>query len=309
MENESAVTARGQRRTPRDRGDIRALVGSRFEFDSGFDFELRSVLPEGARMFGIGISQQSVIWADIVFLAYLTSAGTVGRYEVAYQTAALLGFALVAVNSVFPALAAELYANNDVEMLSTYYKAITKWITYMTIIAASGLVLFGKAYVNLLSSEFVSVVPALTVLAAARVIAVGTGPAGVLLMMVDKDRTELLNSATIAIVNLLLNFLLVTRYGMLGAAVASSLSLSIVNILRSFQIYYFLDIVPYDTEIFDHIWAVAAAIGVLFIVRLLGGATLFAAIVAAICSVSIFIISVMNIGFSRRDATLVRSLE
>lgn len=295
---------------------LSALLGiyalTRFDLislDSGFDFELRSIIPEGARMFGIGISQQSVVWADIVFLAYLTSAGTVGRYEVAYQTAALLGFALVAVNSVFPAIAAGLYNDNEIEQLSAYYKAITKWITYLTVIAASGLVLFGRAYVGLLSEEFVSIVPVLAVLAAARVVAVGTGPAGMLLMMADQERTELLNSAAVAIANLILNFVLVSRYGMFGAAIASSLSLSVVNIIRALQVRHYLSIAPYDREIFDHVWGVGAAIGGIAVVRLVGGLSLGVAVIAGIAGISIFILSILKNGLSERDMSLVHAVE
>lgn len=295
---------------------LSALLGiyalTRFDLislDSGFDFELRSIIPEGARMYGIGISQQSVVWADIVFLAYLTSAGTVGRYEVAYQTAALLGFALVAVNSVFPAIAAGLYHDDDIEQLSAYYKAITKWITYLTVIAASGLILFGRSYIGLLSEEFVSIVPALAVLAAGRVVAVGTGPAGMLLMMADKERTELLNSAVVAIANLILNFLLVRQYGMLGAAIASGLSLSVVNIIRALQVRHYLSIAPYDKEVFDHIWGVGAAIGGIAAVRLIGGSSLGVAVIAAIVGISIFILSIMWNGISERDMSLVNAVE
>ena len=72
-----------------------------------------------------------------------------------------------------------------------------------------------------------------------------SGPCGNVLTMKGWTWLNLINSLILAIVNFILNFMMIPRYGLLGAALATAFSLGLVNIMRYLEVAVFLKIAPY----------------------------------------------------------------
>ena len=66
--------------------------------------------------------------------------------------------------------------------------------------------------------------------------------------MIGKSRLIFLNIIIITILNVILNFILVTRYGIDGAAIATMISLILLNLLFLFQARHYTSIVPLRRE-------------------------------------------------------------
>ena len=71
-------------------------------------------------------------------------------------------------------------------------------------------------------------------------------------------------------ISLALNFLLVPRWGMIGAAVATSLTVSCQYLISLLIIYRLLHLWPYDRRYLKGILAALGTAGMLLIIRLLG---------------------------------------
>jgi O-antigen/teichoic acid export membrane protein len=72
------------------------------------------------------------------------------------------------------------------------------------------------------------------------------GPAGKLLAMCGKERLEFWNAALIGIMNLGLNISLIQKYSILGAALATGFSLSVLNLVRVIEIWHIYRITPHQ---------------------------------------------------------------
>jgi len=60
---------------------------------------------------------------------------------------------------------------------------------------------------------------------------------------------NLLNDSTMVAINFILNLLWISRWGMLGAALATSFSLSLVNILRALEVRVLFNIRSYPLNV------------------------------------------------------------
>ena len=68
---------------------------------------------------------------------------------------------------------------------------------------------------------------------------------GLMLTMTGHQKIELANSITFGGLNIFLNILLVQIYGILGVAIATGLSLSLINLARLLEVYYLFYLHPY----------------------------------------------------------------
>ena len=102
----------------------------------------------------------------------------------------------------------------------------------------------------------------LTILCAGQIINAATGPSGLMVLMSGHTLTNLFNNAFTFLMNLVLNFILIPKYGIAGAAIATSFSIVFVNIIRIIEVYYLIRIQPYGWSFFKPIFAGCIALGI-----------------------------------------------
>jgi len=59
-----------------------------------------------------------------------------------------------------------------------------------------------------------------------------------------------LKNTPMAMINIILNAILIPEYGILGAAIATGISITIINIIKVFEVKHLLGIIPYNKEYF-----------------------------------------------------------
>ena len=82
-------------------------------------------------------------------------------------------------------------------------------------------------------SDFVGAKTALTILAVGRLLDVSLGSSALILAMSGHQRIVAVTFAIVGLINVILNGLLIPRYGIEGAAVASSISLVAAKLFLS----------------------------------------------------------------------------
>jgi O-antigen/teichoic acid export membrane protein len=87
---------------------------------------------------------------------------------------------------------------------------------------------------------------ALIVLACGELVNASTGICGSIIDMTGQTKLKLINSVTWFISIVGLNVLLIPRWGVMGTAVATFVSISIVNILRALEVWFLYHIHPYN---------------------------------------------------------------
>lgn len=169
---------------------------------------------------------------DIVMLGLLRPSDEVGVYRVAVQIAMLSSFGLYAVNSVVAPRFATFYAQKNMAELQ---KTATRSAQLATIFNFSIILffaIFGKFFLRFIfGKEFVSGYTPLLILFLGQLVNCAVGSVGLLLNMTGHEKYNAGGIAFAAGINIILNLLLIPSLGANGAAIATSASMMIWNIL------------------------------------------------------------------------------
>lgn len=170
--------------------------------------------------------------ADILMLGWFRSAEEVGIYRVAASAVGLIGFGMAALTSMLAPHFARLYSEEDACGLQ---RTVTLGTRAMMALALPVFLVFTLAGAPLLTfafgEEFSSAYLPLVILSIGNLISVAVGAVGALLNMSGHERYTARGTLIAATVNLLLNSLLIPFWGVVGAALATSGSLALWNLL------------------------------------------------------------------------------
>jgi O-antigen/teichoic acid export membrane protein len=133
----------------------------------------------------------------------------------------------------------------------------------------------------------------------------GTGPVDVVLLMGGKSSWNLLNTLVAVTLNIVLNIVLIPRFGIVGAAVAWSASLLVNNLAPLVQVRRFLGLHPFGPAYPRVALAALASFGAIgLLVRLVAGTSLPAFVLSAALSSAVYV----GLLWSFRDALRLRVL-
>jgi O-antigen/teichoic acid export membrane protein len=283
-------------------------------FQGGFDgigevdFQPASILNLSIPMFLSNLGQYFTLWTDILVLGLFVPAAALGKYQIAYQTSLLLTFLLTALNSLFPSIAADLYDSGHYERLENIFESTTKWITYLTGFGYIFLIVYAKPILSLFGQAFTDASSALIIVATAQMVGATAGPVGFLLTMSEYERIELANAVSTAVLNVCLNFVLIQQYGIIGAALATAVSITTLNVLRIAEVRYFLGMTAYSGKYIFGLISLALATGVMLAVKqtTLSGIVLLA--VAGVTSAVVFLTTLWIVAVDEQDYILLEAV-
>ena len=167
----------------------------------------------------------------------------------ANRAAALTSFVLMGVNSISAPKFAALYEQGDLVTLGRIARNSAK---LMALAAAPFLLVcltFPAWIMGLFGAQFTAGGTILAVLAAGQYVNVVTGSVGFLLMMCGYEAAYRNNFVLCTVLSLLLNGLLVPRLGVLGAAIATAVTLATQNVIAAILVWRKLGVmtIPFVT--------------------------------------------------------------
>ena len=187
---------------------------------------------------------------DKLMLGYFTSSSIVGIYSIATLLATLVTFVLSSSNMIFSSIVSELFSQNNIDLLNKIYSLITKWLIILTLPIALNMIIFPKVILSFFGSEYIIASTTLIILVISQMINVFVGGNGQILSMCGYENILLINNSLMVIINILLNIILIPNYGMLGAAIATGVSIASINLIKVIQLKYYLNIFPYNRNYF-----------------------------------------------------------
>lgn len=192
------------------------------------------------------LSGFALLWTDTFLLGYFRTAEEVGVYRAAVQTALLLSLPLTALNAIFSPMIAALHHAGELDKLARLFKTTARWSLSLTAPGFLLVALYGQAILTLFGETFAQGQVPLLILAGAQLISAATGSVGFALIMSGRTISYLRGDFALVGVNLLLNLVLIPRWGALGAAWATGLSVAGVNLLRLWQVHRALGFHPFE---------------------------------------------------------------
>jgi len=184
-------------------------------------------------------------WTDKLMLGNMMGSEEVGIYFTAFKLSMFASIALMAINSIASPKFAEMFAKNDMAGLKKVAHQSSKMIFLATLPLVLLFFAFPEFLLGLFGEEFKVGVKAFVFLSFGKLISSFSGSVGNLLQMTGKQVIFMNVLFVGAIVNVLLNFFLIPKFGINGAALASMISLSMWNLImvyfvkREFGFYTF----------------------------------------------------------------------
>jgi O-antigen/teichoic acid export membrane protein len=138
-----------------------------------------------------------------------------------------------------------LFSKKDMNEFKTVYKSTTKWVFMLNIILFSIFVLFPKEIITILfGTEYSIAAPALVILSMGLFLNYSFILTNYIPTVANRTKLELLNISSGAILNIILNIILIPKYGIMGAAVATSISFLLTSILYFIEGLWIIKINP-----------------------------------------------------------------
>ncbi len=171
---------------------------------------------------------------DILFISYYFGNTRAGIYAVAAMISSFVPFGLSVVDYVFAPRISELFESRQQDKLQSMITNSSKIILIITLPITFIMIVFGKFILQLFGEAFVASYLPLIILSAGQLVNAWTGMVAALMTMTGNQKIYLLVYVFAGILDVSLNFILVPSYGMTGAAIASAVSLAVLNLAMYF---------------------------------------------------------------------------
>lgn len=174
---------------------------------------------------------------DIVMLGIIKGPREAGIYAVANHGAELIIFILFAVNSALAPRVVSLYTSGETKKLQDIITASTRIVLLFSLPIALTLMVFGHWFLLLFGEAFTDGRTTLAILSAGQLVNASMGSVGLLLIMTGHERNAALGVGISAVLNIILNALLIPEWSIEGAAIATAISMVTWNILLAIWVY------------------------------------------------------------------------
>lgn len=206
------------------------------------------------------VFQISVLWLDVLLVGALGSTREAGVYGTASRFALLGTLAIEAVRLAIAPQLGSLFARGDLDGAQHVYRVATWWLMVVSWPVYLAIALFAPVVLRIFGAGFGEAQDALTILALAMLVSIGTGNVTVVLLMAGRSVWNLQNAAVSFVINVTLNVILIPRMGITGAAVAWAASIAWDNLAPLVQIRRSLGISPFGAG-YARVVAAGAAFG------------------------------------------------
>jgi O-antigen/teichoic acid export membrane protein len=192
-----------------------------------------------------------IFQVDTLMLGYFKTLETVGLYNAAFPLAGFISGPLAALLLIYTPVATGLYSRNRMPELRRNFTILTKWLVSLTLPIFLILAIYPEAVIYLLFGPgYLPAAAALRILSIGFIINNLLGPNGATLLALGHTRFIMWATLATAIMNIILNIALIPPLGIVGAAIASVVSITVVNIIRSLKLYSLSGAQPLSKNLF-----------------------------------------------------------
>ncbi len=248
-----------------------------------------------------------LLWTDTLFLGHFGSAEEVGIYSMAMRLAMVGSVILVSFNTMIAPLISDLFNRGERVRLENLLKSVTKWAVGLSLPVFAGLALFPEQALRIMGSEYLVGANALIILAAGQLINTAAGPAALVLMMCGRPRYVLFSNIIVYVVDIVLCFILIPRFGIEGAAFTWTITLLLFNAGALIGLIMMLKLIPFSFGYGKIVAAGALAVALAIILQhLLPGGTGLA-VSFAVFALS-YLAIILKTGFDYQDKMLIKAI-
>ena len=198
---------------------------------------------------------------ETLMLGASRNLSSVGIYSIVNKVTMVGHVCLLSLFIAVKPTLARLHDRGDHAALAHLYTAATRWAFTVTLPFFLIMVLYREPILSVFGASFSAGSTALLILAFSEIINAGTGICGPVLDMTGHTRVKLINSIVLTVLLVGSNAILIPRYGVVGAATASLLGVTIFNVLCLAEVWVMERLNPFDRSILKPTTAALVALG------------------------------------------------
>ena len=176
-------------------------------------------------------------WTDILMLSYFKDEASVGIYNTCLKIAALNTIAQVAITNMAMPKFAEIYSNNNRGELKRVVKQTSFLITVISLPIFVIIITLPEFLLNIFGQEYIKGREVLIILAVGHFFSAFSGATINLLNMTGQERIVKNILIITTLLNIILNYALIPKYGIKGSAISTMISTVSWNLLSTVLIF------------------------------------------------------------------------
>ncbi|MEL7049714.1 MAG: polysaccharide biosynthesis C-terminal domain-containing protein, partial [Pseudomonadota bacterium] len=196
------------------------------------DYDFRYWLTLSAPLMIINACELLLQNADVLIISATLTPTDVAIYFAAAKTMSLIMFVHYAVGSAVANRFSALKARGDEDELKTFISDAVAWTFWPSLAAGAVILALGQPLLWLFGPEFLVGYPVMLILVVGFLFRSAMGPAEFILNMLGEQNRCAAVLVAAAILNVILNLIFVPWFGLLGAATATSIAMSVSALLQ-----------------------------------------------------------------------------
>jgi O-antigen/teichoic acid export membrane protein len=230
----------------------------------------------------------------------------VGIFSVANQANFLGSIFHVSIAQSARPLIAELHDRNDQGRMRNLYQTATKWSITLNLPFILIMVLFPTQILSIFGKSFEDGAATFVILAIVSLVNISTGMCGAILEMTGHAKLKLFNSVIKVALAISLNFLLIPRMGIVGAAIAALVHEFVSDILPLVQLWFLYRLIPFSWTLIKPFLAGLSMLAAWLLTNhwLSSQTQIWAVVVNMLFLFAIYAIITLLLGFSQEERAL-----
>jgi len=153
------------------------------------------------------------------------------------------------------------------ERLAGLYEYAGRWIFHIQVAAVAFLALCGPEILDIFGKEYRAGADVLNVLLASQLVVAAGGAAVILLIMSGRSGVAFANSGAGVVLNLGLNLWLIPLYGIMGAAISTAVTRTMINIAQLIEVRIYHGVTPFSLRYVGPTAFVVVSTVIVYLVR------------------------------------------
>ncbi|MAG38007.1 hypothetical protein CMI45_01300 [Candidatus Pacearchaeota archaeon] len=260
----------------------------------------------------LGIIGGIFYWVDSFVIGFFMSSADVGFYGIAFTIVSLYGIAPELFMQLFFPLVVREYSKKRMRVVQEVSKQVSKWIFALNLPLFVMIFIFPGAIINVLFGEaFIQGYNSLRILAVGGIVSsifmiLSTN----LLSMKGKTKLMLMNVLVISVINLIMNIILVPRFGIVGAAFATSSTWVLLSLVLLFEVKSLVSVFPIRRKMLNLVLAVIIPTVIISYLKSYIPSSFISLITVALLFLLLYIIfAVLFKGLDRNDLMIWRTIK
>ncbi len=244
-----------------------------------------------------------IIWINRLLIGVFRPESEVGIYQAVSQITQLFPLLTSSIAYIFSPMIADLFHRNKHEEVRELYLISTKWGLYMSLpLILIAVLVPGELLQVIFRNGYSTGTTPLIIISLGQLVSITSGFVGWMMMMTGRHVKWFWVTTITICVSLGVNIILTPQMGMNGAAIATSVGLSLLSIIGLFQVRSDLGFWPYDKRYYKILIAICISSGIAFVTRSwLPDDTILRLLGIALISTGTFSLGLFLTGFDAED--------